>query len=177
MDFFIAGVVSLDGMKYNEDENEVEADIQKAGSLLVATSSNGSEPLPGLQLTALTTRPTSDRSDRPSQTSSYPTMSSIPSRGSPARQNTTYENYDNRDLHINIFEGTVNSYQTINNNNPGPDPDPLCMSSGSLHKLSHLKITQANSRNVVLLAPHLTLERVLIPLDVPNPHDLGSFAE
>jgi len=49
MDFFIAGVVSLDRMKYNEDENEVGVDIQKAGSLLVATSSNGSEPLPGLQ--------------------------------------------------------------------------------------------------------------------------------
>jgi len=102
-------------------------------------------------------------------------MSSIPSRGSPARQNTTYENYDNRGLHINTFEGTVNSYQTINNNS-GP-PDPLRMSSGSLHKPSHLKITQANSRDVVLLAPHLTPERASILPDVPNPHDLESFAE
>jgi len=101
-------------------------------------------------------------------------MSSIPSRGSPACQNTTYVN---RALHINTSKGTVNSYQTINNNNPGPDPDPLRMSSGSLHKLSHLKITQANSRNVVLLAPHLTPERASILPDVPNPHDLGSFAE
>ena len=102
-------------------------------------------------------------------------MSSIPSRGSPARQNTTYENYDNRGVHISTCEGAVNSYQTINNN-LAPS-DPLRMSSGSLHKLSHLKITQAKSRNVVLLAPHLIPERALILLDVPNPHALASFAE
>jgi len=64
-------------------------------------------------------------------------MSGIRSRDSPARQNTTYENYHNHGLHINTSEGTVNYQTIINNRRPS---DPLRMSSGSLHKLSDLNI-------------------------------------
>ena len=98
----------------------------------------------------------------------------------PARQNysTFYDNfqsYDNQGLRIDTSEGAANSYQTIINN--ARPPDPLRMSSRSLHKLSDLKICQRNSTNVVPPAPHLTLEHVLILLDVPNPHGLGLFAD
>jgi len=66
-------------------------------------------------------------------------MSAIPSRGNPARQNynTFYNSYDNQGLHINTSEGTVNSYQIINNSGP---LDPLRMLFGSLHELSDLRV-------------------------------------
>ena len=52
MNFFIAGVVSLESMEYNEDENEIGADIQKAESLATSfNSGSNSEPLPGPQRT------------------------------------------------------------------------------------------------------------------------------
>jgi len=53
----------------------------------------------------------------------------------------------------------------------------VCHLRGSLHRLSDLKINQGNSTNVVPPAPHSTLERVLILLDAPSPHGLGSLAE
>jgi len=103
-------------------------------------------------------------------------MSGIPS-GNPARQNFQVDNSIHRILFgtyvnegIHTSEGTINSYQTIINN-PRLS-DPLGILSGS-----SLKLSDQLSRNVVLPPPHLTLERPLILLDVPNPRGLASFAE
>jgi len=49
MDFFIAGVVSLEYMECNEDEIEVGDDTQKAGSSATSYNSSGSNTEPDPQ--------------------------------------------------------------------------------------------------------------------------------